>query len=97
MAGRTARALVAAAAATCVSLTSGAASSQETVRLGELEAQTGAINTFGWMSSQGTRLAVDEINKGRRLRSRRQEVRFRSHIRSILAASRARQLCNSER
>ena len=63
MAARTARTLVAAAAATCVSLTSGAASSQEIVRLGELEAQTGAINTFGWMSSQGTRLAVDEINK----------------------------------
>ena len=62
MAARTARTLIAAAAATCVSLTSGAASSQETVRLGELEAQTGAINTFGWMSSQGTRLAVDEIN-----------------------------------
>ena len=62
MAARTARTLIAVAAATCVSLTSGAASSQETVRLGELEAQTGAINTFGWMSSQGTRLAVDEIN-----------------------------------
>ncbi|GAC1333970.1 MAG: ABC transporter substrate-binding protein [Beijerinckiaceae bacterium] len=36
---------------------------QTSVRLGELEAQTGAINTFGWMSSQGTRLAVEEINK----------------------------------
>ena len=61
MAARTARSLVAAAAATCV--LSGAALSQTSVRLGELEAQTGAINTFGWMSSQGTRLAVDEINK----------------------------------
>jgi branched-chain amino acid transport system substrate-binding protein len=39
------------------------ASAQEMVKLGELEAQTGAINTYGWMSSQGTRLAVEEINK----------------------------------
>jgi branched-chain amino acid transport system substrate-binding protein len=62
MAARTASSLVAAAAAaTCV--LSGAAFSQTSVKLGELEAQTGAINTFGWMSSQGTRLAVDEINK----------------------------------
>ncbi|MBV8851112.1 MAG: ABC transporter substrate-binding protein [Methylobacteriaceae bacterium] len=36
---------------------------QEMVKFGELEAQTGAINTYGWMSSQGTRLAVEEINK----------------------------------
>src|SRR3954451_15841730 len=40
-----------------------AARAQEMMKLGELEAQTGAINTFGWMSSQGTRLAVEEINK----------------------------------
>jgi branched-chain amino acid transport system substrate-binding protein len=40
-----------------------AALAQEMVKLGELEAQTGAINTYGWMSSQGTRLAVEEINK----------------------------------
>ena len=40
-----------------------AARAQEMVKLGELEAQTGAINTYGWMSSQGTSLAVEEINK----------------------------------
>jgi branched-chain amino acid transport system substrate-binding protein len=40
------------------------ASAQETVKLGEIEAQTGALNTYGWMSSQGVRMAVDKINKG---------------------------------
>lgn len=36
---------------------------QEVVKLGEIEAQTGPLNTYGWMSSQGVRMAVDEINK----------------------------------
>ncbi|HLI10282.1 MAG TPA: ABC transporter substrate-binding protein [Alphaproteobacteria bacterium] len=36
---------------------------QEIVKIGEIEAQTGALNTYGWMSSQGMRMAVDEINK----------------------------------
>ena len=40
-----------------------AVSAQEVVKLGEIEAQTGALNTYGWMSSQGVRMAVDEINK----------------------------------
>ncbi len=39
------------------------ASAQEMVKLGEIEAQTGALNTYGWMSSQGVRMAVDKINK----------------------------------
>src|SRR6185312_15146978 len=39
------------------------ASAQETVKIGEIEAQTGPLNTYGWMSSQGMRMAVDEINK----------------------------------
>lgn len=39
------------------------ASAQNVVKLGEIEAQTGALNTYGWMSSQGVRMAVDEINK----------------------------------
>src|SRR5690349_17787580 len=39
------------------------ATAQEIVKLGEIEAQTGALNTYGWMSSQGVRMAVDEINK----------------------------------
>lgn len=53
---------VALAAAWVIGGASGALS-QEVVKLGGLEAQTGAINTYGWMSSQGSRLAVDEINK----------------------------------
>ena len=40
-----------------------AASAQSIVKIGEIEAQTGALNTYGWMSSQGMRMAVDEINK----------------------------------
>jgi branched-chain amino acid transport system substrate-binding protein len=39
------------------------ATAQEVVKLGEIEAQTGALNTYGWMSSQGVRMAVDKINK----------------------------------
>jgi branched-chain amino acid transport system substrate-binding protein len=42
----------------------GAARAQDMVKLGEIEAQTGALNTYGWMSSQGVRMAVDKINKG---------------------------------
>src|SRR6185437_11269103 len=42
---------------------SATASAQEVVKIGEIEAQTGALNTYGWMSSQGVRMAVDEINK----------------------------------
>src|SRR3954467_7428836 len=60
---RNARGTVAAGVATFLLLSSSLASAQSTVKLGELEAQTGAINTYGWMSSQGTRLAVEEINK----------------------------------
>ncbi|HEX6792961.1 MAG TPA: ABC transporter substrate-binding protein [Casimicrobiaceae bacterium] len=40
-----------------------AASAQNVVKIGEIEAQTGPLNTYGWMSSQGMRMAVDEINK----------------------------------
>src|SRR5690348_17079036 len=42
---------------------SATAAAQEVVKIGEIEAQTGALNTYGWMSSQGARMAVDEINK----------------------------------
>jgi branched-chain amino acid transport system substrate-binding protein len=51
---------VAAAIASFASLPAGA---QEVVKLGEIEAQTGSLNTYGWMSAQGTRMAVDKINK----------------------------------
>src|SRR5665213_3407798 len=40
-----------------------AAQAQGVVKIGDLEAQTGPLNTYGWMSSQGVRVAVDEINK----------------------------------
>ena len=40
-----------------------AAVAQEAVKIGELEAQTGPLNTYGWMSSQGMKMAVDEVNK----------------------------------
>src|SRR5207245_10723503 len=36
---------------------------QDVVKIGQIEAQTGANAIYGWMSSQGTALAVDEINK----------------------------------
>ena len=39
------------------------ANAQDVVKIGEIEAQTGSLNTYGWMSSQGMRMAVDEINK----------------------------------
>ena len=39
------------------------AAAQGVVKIGDIEAQTGALNTYGWMSSQGVRMAVDEINK----------------------------------
>ncbi|MEO8080565.1 MAG: branched-chain amino acid ABC transporter substrate-binding protein, partial [Caldimonas sp.] len=40
-----------------------AAAAQGVVKIGNIEAQTGSLNTYGWMSSQGVRMAVDEINK----------------------------------
>jgi branched-chain amino acid transport system substrate-binding protein len=39
------------------------AGAQEAVKIGEIEAQTGSLNTYGWMSAQGMKMAVDEINK----------------------------------
>jgi branched-chain amino acid transport system substrate-binding protein len=39
------------------------AEAQNVVKIGQIEAQTGANAIYGWMSSQGTALAVDEINK----------------------------------
>lgn len=39
-----------------------AAYAQEIVKLGQIEALTGATATYGWMSAQGTKVAVEEIN-----------------------------------
>ena len=48
---------------TLVAVTVMPALAQDVVKLGQIEAQTGANAIYGWMSSQGTALAVDEINK----------------------------------
>src|SRR5437879_9306132 len=40
------------------------ASAQDVVKIGQIEAQTGANAIYGYMSSQGLALAVDQINKG---------------------------------
>lgn len=39
------------------------AGAQEVVKIGQVEAQTGTLASYGWMGSQGAKLAVDEINK----------------------------------
>lgn len=39
-----------------------AAMAQEVVKIGQIEALTGATATYGWMSAQGTKVAVEEIN-----------------------------------
>lgn len=36
---------------------------QQVIKIGEIEAQTGPNNIYGWMSSQGLRLAVHQIDK----------------------------------
>ena len=46
-----------------LALTVAPAAAQDVVKIGQIEAQTGANAIYGWMSSQGTALAVDEINK----------------------------------
>lgn len=53
---------IAAAAALCVTAVAGA-HAQDTVKIGQIEAQTGANAIYGWMGSQGVPMAVDEINK----------------------------------
>jgi branched-chain amino acid transport system substrate-binding protein len=42
---------------------SAAAESQEVVKIGQIEAQTGTLATYGWMGYQGAKLAIDEINR----------------------------------
>src|SRR5207253_9124416 len=36
---------------------------QDVVKIGQIEAQTGTLATYGWMGHQGALLAVDEINR----------------------------------
>jgi len=40
----------------------GAAQAQEVVKIGQIEAQTGTLATYGWMGHQGANMAVSEIN-----------------------------------
>jgi branched-chain amino acid transport system substrate-binding protein len=40
-----------------------ASQAQDVVKIGQIEAQTGANAIYGWMGSQGVPMAVDEINK----------------------------------
>jgi branched-chain amino acid transport system substrate-binding protein len=40
-----------------------AASAQEVLKIGQIEAQTGTLSTYGWINHQGARLAVEEINR----------------------------------
>jgi branched-chain amino acid transport system substrate-binding protein len=42
---------------------SAAAQAQDVVKIGQVEAQTGTLATYGWMGYQGAKLAVDEINR----------------------------------
>lgn len=48
--------------AAAIALSNQAVSAQETVKIGQIEALTGATATYGWMSAQGTKVAVEEIN-----------------------------------
>ena len=41
----------------------GSAVAQNVVKIGQIEAQTGTLATYGWMGHQGAKLAIDEINK----------------------------------
>ena len=39
------------------------AAAQDVVKIGQIEAQTGPLATYGWMGNQGAKLAIEEINK----------------------------------
>ena len=40
----------------------GTAQAQDVVKIGQIEAQTGTLATYGWMGHQGANMAVSEIN-----------------------------------
>ena len=52
-----------AAAALLGALAGGSALAQDVVKIGQIEAQTGPLATYGWMGNQGAKMAVEEINK----------------------------------
>ncbi len=39
------------------------AAAQDVVKIGQIEAQTGPLATYGWMGNQGAKMAIEEINK----------------------------------
>ena len=49
-------------AGVCAVLGAPLAGAQDVVKIGQIEAQTGTLASYGWMGSQGAKLAVDEIN-----------------------------------
>jgi branched-chain amino acid transport system substrate-binding protein len=51
------------AAALAGALFAGPSSGQEVVKIGQIEAQTGTLATYGWMGHQGAQLAIEEINR----------------------------------
>ena len=53
----------AAAAAIAAAFTASSAAAQDVVKIGQIEAQTGPLATYGWMGFQGAKLAIEEINK----------------------------------
>jgi branched-chain amino acid transport system substrate-binding protein len=51
------------AAALAAAAVASAAVAQDVVKIGQIEAQTGTLATYGWMGHQGANMAVAEINK----------------------------------
>ena len=54
---------MAAATAAAMAVAAFPAAAQDVVKIGQIEAQTGSLATYGWMGSQGAKMAVAEINK----------------------------------
>ena len=61
MIGRIMRVFVAAGAIAMLGVP--VAGAQDVVKIGQLEAQTGTLASYGWMGVQGAKLAAEEINK----------------------------------
>ena len=57
------RVAVVVAFSAAATLTTAPAFAQGVVKIGQVEALTGPLATYGWMGNQGAKMAVDEINK----------------------------------
>ena len=71
-----------------LALTVAPAAAQDVVKIGQIEAQTGANATYGWMSSQGSAPGRRRDQQGRRLQGRRQDLQARARSLSTRAAIR---------